>query len=724
MRGIRTVLFLALILLNIGIGKLYSQSKIWVGSWSCAPYAAGSGNTPPSPYIANNTLRQVVRVSIGGDTVRVKFSNKTCSTPVTMNSVSIAVSKGGSAVDASTITSLTFNGNATITMNPYSSVLSDPVAFPLDPSARIAITIHYGQASSNTDITSHVASRTDSYIVTGDKSTAADFGGATITAHWFHINTIDVMAPDTAGCVGVLGNSITDGYGLSGGLQNRWTDIFSEKLLADERTSHIGVLNLGIGATTVAGNGPTTGLSRYNDDLLTQSGIRWIIMFYGVNDIGGGRNASEIINAYQQIIDDARSMNIKVYGATITPFKGSSYYSAAHENVRNDVNEWIRAPGNFDACIDFDRAIRDPLDTAKMAAEFSNDWLHPNAKGYAFLGNSVNLNLFTEIQSDETLFANAGSDQTLLKLANTGKITVNLNGSRSISWGSPIAQYVWSIDDVEVAAGELSTVDLDTGTHTIKLTITDGDGKTDSDEVTITIVEDSGVWLEAECGTVGSLWDIKADNNASNGKYVSIKPGNNSTDKASTEGSGLLTYSFDIEEAGTYNFYARVLCPNANDDSFWIKMDNGSYAMWNNIAAGEWQWVPYTSGFSLNKGSHTLTIGYREDGAKLDKIWISKITADVAGKGPDAGNCNASSTGHVAEPEMKIYPNPVNDILYLAFSDVPAEYCLFDDGGKILFSQRMDYNNVHIDMTNYLKGIYILKVKNSKFEKIETILKK
>lgn len=384
------IILLAFFILNIP-ASTYGQKNNWVGSWSCAPYAAGENNTPPAPYLENNTLRQVVRVSIGGDTLRLKFSNKTCSTPVTMKGVSIAVSTGGSSIDESTITELKFNGNCSVTMNPYSSVASDPVKFALEPSARIAISIHYGQVASTADLTFHYGSRTDSYILFGNQMSSLDFSNSIKVERWYHINTIDVMASESAGCIGVLGNSITDGYGLHGGLKNKWTDFFSQKLLDDERTKNIGVLNLGIGATHVSGNGATAGINRFEDDLLAQSGIRWIIVFYGVNDIGAGKTASTIINAYETIIEGAHAKGVKVYGATITPFKGSNYFSEEHENTRNKVNKWIRKPGNFDAIIDFDKAIRDPKDTTKMAAEYSNDWLHPNAAGYEFLGNAVNI---------------------------------------------------------------------------------------------------------------------------------------------------------------------------------------------------------------------------------------------------------------------------------------------------------------------------------------------
>ncbi|MBN1926584.1 MAG: SGNH/GDSL hydrolase family protein [Prolixibacteraceae bacterium] len=369
------------------------NDKKWVGTWSCAPYAA-SNNTPPSPYLANNTLRQIVRVSIGGDTLRVKFSNITCPTPVTMNSVNIALSKesGGSAIDATTLKYLKFNGDESVTMDAHSEVISDPLAFPLTPGMYLAITIYYGECETSADMTFHYGSRTDSYILTGNQSESETFSGATAVERWYNLNTIEVLTTVSSSAVAVLGNSITDGYGLHGGPKNKWTDFFSQRLLENPATSNVGVLNLGIGATLLT----TSGVSRFQQDILNQNGLRWIIVFYGVNDINAGVSASKIISACKGLIDQAHAANVLIYGATITPFKGHYYFSTSHEAVRQEVNEWIRTPGNFDKCIDFDKIIRDPSDSLKLPEAYSNDWLHPNADGYKLLGESVDLNLFLD----------------------------------------------------------------------------------------------------------------------------------------------------------------------------------------------------------------------------------------------------------------------------------------------------------------------------------------
>ena len=386
-----TTLLVLLLIYSVVRGQTH-----WVGTWSCAPYAAGESNTPPEPYLAHNTLRQIVRVSIGGDSIRLKLSNKTCNSPVSMQHVTIAASVGDSDIDTTTLSTLTFSGHRSTVLPVNGEMTSDPMAFDLEDDMRVAITIHYGQVSSSADITSHVASRTDSYLVSGDQTLSKEYEDPVITAHWFHINSIEVKAPVGAGSVAVIGNSITDGYGLSGGLQNRWPDILSQELLQDQQTRHIAMLNLGIGATQLTGEEPTAGVRRFEDDVLDQAGLKWIIVYHGVNDIAAGIRADEIIEAYQLLIGKAHKKGLKIYGATITPFKGHSYYTPANERTRQEVNAWLRDAGGFDACIDFDKAIRARDDHERLDPRYSNDGLHPNVAGYALLGKSVDRRLFIQ----------------------------------------------------------------------------------------------------------------------------------------------------------------------------------------------------------------------------------------------------------------------------------------------------------------------------------------
>jgi len=377
------------------------SAKIWVGTWSTAPQLVEPGNMPPEPGLSNNTLRQVVRVSIGGDSLRVRFSNEFSTSPVTMKAVQVAVSLGGSAVIASTAKELTFNGHPEVTIDSGAVMTSDPVPFDLKPRMDIAITIYFGETSA--DVTGHPGSRTTSYLLAGDNISLTDFSGSVLTDHWYIINGIDVKAPESAGAVAILGNSITDGRGSGTNRQNRWPDMLSECLLKNSDTRQTAVLNMGIGGNCVLKNclGPAA-IDRYERDILNQQGVRWIIIFEAINDIGqtpdsiaAARVANDLVAAYENMIDLAHARNIKVYGATILPFGKSFYYTGYREKARNTVNTWIRNSNRFDAVIDFDMVLRNPEDSLSLLPEaHTGDFLHPNEKGYKMMGEAVDLELF------------------------------------------------------------------------------------------------------------------------------------------------------------------------------------------------------------------------------------------------------------------------------------------------------------------------------------------
>jgi lysophospholipase L1-like esterase len=410
-----TILLLALSFIAPCQAELKDDStsaKKWVGTWSTAPQLVETGNNPPAPGLSNNTLRQIVRASIGGDSLRMRFSNEFSSSAVTFHEVHIAVSKGGGAIDSIRDKVLAFSGQAEVTLAPGTAITSDPVAFDLQPRMDLAITIYYGNTSAT--VTGHPGSRTTSYLMTGNEVSRADFAGAVTTDHWYNINSIEVLAAPSAASVAILGNSITDGRGSTTNMQNRWPDIFSESLLKDSSTQHVGVLNMGIGGNAVlsGGLGPT-GVSRFDRDILNQAGVRWAIVFEGVNDIGGVRSAaaattiaSGLIAAYQQMIVKAHAKSIRIYGATILPFNGNGYYNQYSEQCRSTVNAWIRGSGNFDACIDFDQLMRNPQDTTRLGcATYQNDGLHPDAAAYRTMGESIDRSLF--VGTEPTLGVNS-----------------------------------------------------------------------------------------------------------------------------------------------------------------------------------------------------------------------------------------------------------------------------------------------------------------------------
>ncbi|MBZ4191984.1 SGNH/GDSL hydrolase family protein [Niabella beijingensis] len=404
-RPLLCIVFTAAILFSCNSSKnaTITVPSEWVGTWAAAPQLVEPGNMPPQPGLRNNTIRQVVRVSAGGGKLRVQFSNQFSKQPVTIKSATIAVAKEGSRIDDATQALLRFSGKETVTMQPGTELFSDPVDFKLRPGSLLAITIYFGETSPS--LTGHPGSRTTSYILGGNQIKSADFKDAVKTDHWYVIKGIDVMTSPKAFAIAVLGNSITDGRGSGTNRQNRWTDILSERLLTNPSTQNRGVLNLGIGGNCVlrGGLGPTA-LARFERDILSQSGVKYLLILEGINDIGGIKNADEVPEIAQQLIaayalmaDKAHAKGMKVYGCTILPFQKSFYDTPFRQRARDIVNEWIRTTRKFDAVIDFDKTMRDPDDLRKILPDLhDNDWLHPNEAGYEKMGTSIDLNLFAQ----------------------------------------------------------------------------------------------------------------------------------------------------------------------------------------------------------------------------------------------------------------------------------------------------------------------------------------
>ena len=372
----------------------------WVGTWGTAPQLVERHNNPPAPGLENNSLREIVQVSIGGKRVRLKLTNEFSQEETEIRAVELAIAKtAGSSceIDEQSTVSLTFSGNSSVTIPAGGKVVSDAIDFRMDDRQNVAITIHYGKTSKS--VSGHPGSRTTSYLKEGNTT---DFTDAIRTDHWYNILALEVDAPKKAGAVAILGNSITDGRGSTTNQQNRWPDVLSRRLLQNKKTRLVGVLNMGIGGNCVLGGGlGPAAVNRYPRDLFGQEGVKWIILFEAVNDLGYARNgvqsAERIIDVYKQIIEEAHQKGIRVFGATITPFKGNNYYSEDHEKGRSIINDWIRTTEMLDGVIDFDQAVRNPQDTAAMQSQFlfENDWLHLNAKGYETMGGCIDLNLFT-----------------------------------------------------------------------------------------------------------------------------------------------------------------------------------------------------------------------------------------------------------------------------------------------------------------------------------------
>ena len=376
-----------------------AQNEHWVGTWGTSPQLTEPRNLPPQPGLSSNTLRQVVHVSIGGKKLRVRFSNVFGDAPVTMDAAHIALSAGDGAIKIETDKTLTFDGKTSVTIPAGEMIFSDPLDFDLAPQADVAVTIHFGETAD--DVTGHPGSRATSYLQAGDSVSAPELAAAAKMEHWYILTGIDVEAENSSAAIVALGDSITDGRGSQPNKNNRWSDNLANRLQSNDDTKNVAVLNEGIGGNCVlrGGLGPTA-LSRFDRDVLEQSSVRWLIIFEGVNDIGGSRGtnspvAQNLISAFQKFIDEAHAKNIRVYGATITPVGSSFYDSPAHELARQTVNDWIRTSGKFDAVIDFDAAVRDPQNPTQLSpAANSVDHLHLGVKGYQMMADAIDLKLF------------------------------------------------------------------------------------------------------------------------------------------------------------------------------------------------------------------------------------------------------------------------------------------------------------------------------------------
>jgi lysophospholipase L1-like esterase len=357
-----------------------------------------TNNRPPSPGLSNNTLRQVVHVSIGGENVRLRLSNEFSGSALSIKSVHIANSVSAGTIDVATDKALTFAGKPDATIAAKGAITSDPLPFKLAARSNLAISIQFGSVPS--DVTGHPGSRTTSYIQTGNAVTTANLNSATKTEHWYIISALDVEASSNSGSVAILGDSITDGRGSGTDKQNRWPDELARLLQANTQTQDVGVLNHGVGGNCVlsACLGPA-GTARFEQDVLQQTGVKWFIILEGVNDLGNSGSADSVatnlITSFGQMADRAHNKGLLAYGATILPFGGSSYDNASREAARKKVNEWIRTSNKFDAVIDFDAAMRDPSNPSRLrAAVDSGDHLHPNENGYKVMAEAVDLKLF------------------------------------------------------------------------------------------------------------------------------------------------------------------------------------------------------------------------------------------------------------------------------------------------------------------------------------------
>ncbi len=363
----------------------------------------GPPPTPPAPLnFSNQTLRQIVHVSIGGDRIRVVLSNAFGSVPLTVGAAHVALRVKDAAIDPKSDRALTFGGSPSATIAAGAVVVSDPISLSVPAFADLAIDAFLpgDTAASPSPLTTHAGALQTNYISTeGNHAGEADLPMTTTTQAWFFLARVEVAAADRVGAVVAFGDSITDGTRSTPNTNSRWPDQLAKRLAASN--AKLSVLNEGIAGNRVLCDGAgVSALARFDRDVLVQTGATHVVVLESINDIGIGRNspspsAADLIAAHRQLIDRAHAHGLTIYGATLTPFEGAAYATPEGEAKRQALNDWMRTSKAYDGVIDFDAAVRDPAAPAKIQQRFNpGDNLHMNDAGYQAMADAIDLGLF------------------------------------------------------------------------------------------------------------------------------------------------------------------------------------------------------------------------------------------------------------------------------------------------------------------------------------------
>ena len=358
-----------------------------------------AGIIPPS--LNDQTIRMVARVSLGGSRMRVALSNMLTAQPLQIGAAHVALHAGGGQIIPSTTRPLSFGGRPDIVVPPGALILSDPVELDVRPLADIAVSLYLSRDTGAP--TGHPVGLRTAYLGTGNLVSSATISDAVTTSAYLWLSSIDVMAPEKSFAVVALGDSITDGYATTRDANRAWPALLAERMAAERRTRHIAVVNQGISGNQVLRNGAgVSALARFDRDVLSRPGVKWVILLEGINDINiRGRvdgpdalTAAELVGGYQQLISRAHAHGLKVMGATLTPEEGVPTASARGEAIRLAANEWIRTSRAFDAVVDFDAVLRDPSRPARLRLDFDpGDHIHPNDVGNRAMADAFDLSV-------------------------------------------------------------------------------------------------------------------------------------------------------------------------------------------------------------------------------------------------------------------------------------------------------------------------------------------
>ena len=404
----------------------YAQtgSEHWVASWTTPqpmirnpppaprpPAAPGAPATPgrgPNPVqqainsrgFKDQTVRMIVHTSIGGSKVRLKFSSPFGGTAVTLGEVHVALRSKDSEIVSSSDHAVKFNGKPGCTIGPGMVILSDPVDLAVPKLADVAVSVYL--ADETGPPSAHNGLHTTYISKAGNLTGAAAIADPLTTQAYYWLEDLDVLAPRTDGLIVALGDSITEGFRSTPDTNRTWPDILSERLAANKATARFAVANMGIGGNRVLRDGTgASAVARFDRDVLSQSGVEWVVMLESINDIGHGNtepvSADDLIGGFKQIVERAHTHGLKVMGCTLPPFDGANYATAEGEAIREALNNWIRTGGAFDGVADFEAATRDASNPKRLRAEFDpGDHLHLNAAGYKAMGDAIDLSVFSK----------------------------------------------------------------------------------------------------------------------------------------------------------------------------------------------------------------------------------------------------------------------------------------------------------------------------------------
>lgn len=408
---------IALVLLIAAL-PVSAQDGRWATAWATAPMAIEDKDALSLAQTTDATIRQTVLLTLPAKRARIRITNRHGNEPLQIAGVRVAraIGPGSPAVQPGSDRTLSFGGQPAVTVPMGAEFTSDPVEIDAPALSHLAITIHYSRASGRQ--TGHPGSRTRSHVKRGNALADANFAGATDVVPWFHLAAVEVEGAGQ-GTIALLGDSITDGYGVKPDSDTRWPDFFARALQASPATKHLGVANLGIGGNRLLldGLGPNA-LARFDRDVLGLAGVRYVVILIGVNDLGTltregqvseaehAAHLSRLLAGFAEVTRRARERGIRVIGGTILPYGASEYYhpDPPDEAKRQAINAWLRAPGNVDAVIDFDVLMRDPKRPDRLrAAVDSGDGLHPSAEGYRAMAAGIPLELFAPTKLSVTL---------------------------------------------------------------------------------------------------------------------------------------------------------------------------------------------------------------------------------------------------------------------------------------------------------------------------------